>query len=386
MWTLAEVIDLVDEILNLENDLYDQIAIDIALEDDIIDATGPDEVLPSATPVPSSSVVPSDSASPIATASASALVPSPSDSPTSATSQQPSVSPSDSVATSASATPSEVATASATPSAIDSTTANPQSSDSASANPLPSDSTSTVNQPSTGTTDTAAPAPSDTSATAISTSSNAPAPTVSASALVPQTIWVGPLPPTQLDPNMFLPLVDNQEVERQLFTDVMRKHEQLVAARQVMVDEGASQEVIDQLDVVLELMDRDIQTLTEIQAKRVAAYLPYKKDRSPWGFLLGIIGLGLLLLAFRRRRVVVDNDLCNACGLCFAKTPDLFVADSNGKALIRSANETKILAEVVSRKLTKKASDIAEECPVDAISTPRFVKREIRRQERRLNK
>ena len=202
-------------------------------------------------------------------------------------------------------------------------------------------------------------------------------------------IWSGILDPELLDPVLKQEIVVNQQTERELIVEIQKKYETLQQARTSYVTEGNSQEVLDQLNVVLNRVDVDMQNLNNIQEKRVAAYLPYKNNNALWGYAAGLAGLWIFfIIAFRRRRVVVNNDLCNACGLCFAKQPEVFVPGANGKALIRGAegSDKKLLAETVSRKLTKQAAETAKECPVEAISTPRFVAREIRRQERRLNK
>lgn len=202
-------------------------------------------------------------------------------------------------------------------------------------------------------------------------------------------IWSGTLAPELLDPVLKQEIAVNQQTERELSVELQKKYDTLQQARKSYVKEGNSQEVLDQLNVVLDRVDVDKQNLDNIQEMRVAAYLPYKNKNALWGYAAGLLGLWVLFfIAFRRRRVVVNNELCNACGLCFAKQPEVFAPGANGRALIRVAEGSgKLrLTETVSRKLTKQAAETAKQCPVQAISTPRFVPLEIRRQERDLNK
>ena len=421
VWNIPIVVDLIDEILLLEKEIYDQITVDIALEDDIIDANGPDMVLPSATPLPTASatgVFPSDSATPIATetsAGSSSPFPTPTDSGATNPTDNGSATPTESASASDSASPSATSV-SAEPitSASTSDSATPTSSDiaspsasvaSAGATPLPTDgATSTLDSqtPSTDASNSATPTDSASSGvipSATSTSgalptdaaslSISPNPSTTDSIKQTQMIWSGVLDPELLDPVLKQEIAVNQQTERELQVELQTKYDTIVQARDALVTEGYSQEIIDQVNVVLDRIEVDKQNLDNIQEKRVAAYLPYKNSNTLWGYAASLLGLWIFfIIAFRRRRVVVNNDLCSACGLCFAKQPEVFVPGVNGKALIRSSenSDKKLLAEIVSRKLTKQAKETAKECPVEAISTPRFVTREIRRQESRLNK
>jgi len=64
----------------------------------------------------------------------------------------------------------------------------------------------------------------------------------------------------------------------------------------------------------------------------------------------------------KKQKLVVDQDLCIACGTCVALCPEVFELKDDGKAIVKTR------LPVFDAKLKTKIKDTIESCAVEAIS------------------
>jgi ferredoxin len=64
-------------------------------------------------------------------------------------------------------------------------------------------------------------------------------------------------------------------------------------------------------------------------------------------------------------KVSVDQDICTGCAVCYTEAPEVF--EDNGDGLSQVKEELGGNGATLEGELAEKASDVKDECPVEAI-------------------
>jgi ferredoxin len=93
---------------------------------------------------------------------------------------------------------------------------------------------------------------------------------------------------------------------------------------------------------------------------------------------LTVFGLWWLLLAYRRERIWVDDELCNNCMACYTNEPAIFQLAPFNKVRL---NEKSWQKAINDDNYHDRAEEQVEVCQQDALSLTRFVPRRIKKQD-----